>query len=475
MNIFPFNKSARISKESLLFSNKDLLRLIWPLIVEQLLNITLGIADIMMVSSLGEASVSGVSLVDAVMILIIQVFSALGTGGAVVASQYVGRKDEQRAGKTACQLLYTLIAISGILVVLGVLTRSWLLGAIFGKIDADVMDASQKYFIWTLFSLPGIALYCGCSALFRAQGNSRVSMLLSILINILNIGGNAFFLFVLHWGVAGVALPTLVSRLTAAIILMVLLYRAKEYHGRTAVSIRGISHITFDFGLIKKILSIGIPNGLENGVFQVGKILVLSLVSTYGTVAIAANAAGNTMAMLETLPAGACGLALLTVVGQCLGADKVDQAVYYTKKIILMSYIASLLWNIPLLLSSAKILSYYGMSEETTRLAWWMGMNHGVWAVLIWPLAFALPSALRASGDAAFTMVVSIVSMWTLRIGGSYLFAHTNIFGLASFLNWPASFGAMSVWFAMIVDWWLRSGLFVWRFASGKWKNKHVI
>lgn len=461
--------------EKLLFSNRDLLRLIWPLIVEQLLHITVGMADIMMVSTLGEASVSGVSLVDAIMILIIQVFAALGTGGAVVASQYVGRKDEQLAGKTARQLLYVIVVISMILVVFGRFAQDALLSLVFGNIDKEVFAAASRYFLWTIYSLPGVALYCGCSALFRAQGNSKISMLISVLINILNICGNAFFLFVLHWGVEGVALPTLISRLAAAVILLFLLYRAKEYHGRTPISIRGISHVEFDFKLIRKILYVGIPNGLENGVFQVGKILVLSLIATYGTCAIAANAAGNTLAMLQTLPGGACGLALLTVAGQCLGAGKPDQAAYYTKKIMVIAYSAMLVFNIPLLAFCMQILRFYNMSEETTRLAWLMGMCHGFWAVIIWPISFAFPCALRAAGEALFTMVVSVSSMWIVRIGVSYLCKYTDIFGLVEFMHWPASFGALGVWYAMILDWWVRSFLFIVRFKQGKWKEHKLI
>lgn len=471
-----FGKFVGLKKpDDPMFSNRDLLSLIWPLIIEQLLNITLGMADIMMVSSLGEASVSGVSLVDAIMVLVIQIFAALGTGGAVIASQYVGHKDETLAGKTAKQLLYTLVIISFLLVVFGYFSRGWLLPLIFGNIDDAVAYASNRYFLWTLYSLPGIALYSGCAALFRAQGNSKISMLISVLINVLNIGGNAFFLFYLHWGVEGVALPTLISRVAASIILLILLYRAKEYHGRVAVSIRGISHVSFDFKLIKKILYVGIPNGLENGVFQVGKILVLSLISTFGTCAIAANAAGNTLAMLNTLPGGACGLALLTVVGQCIGAGKTEQAVYYTKKIMLIAYLSMLAINVPLITFSMQILQLYHMSEETTRLAYLMGVCHGLWAIIIWPMSFTFPSVLRASGEALYTMIISVASMWIVRIGFSYILKWTGIFGLVNYMNWPASFGALGIWYAMIVDWWVRSTFFFLRFKKGEWKKKVLI
>lgn len=464
-----------IPRSERLFSNHDLWLLIWPLVVEQLLNLTLGIADIVMVASLGEYAVSGVSLVDAMNILIVQVYAALGTGGAVVAAQYIGHHAVDKAAHTARQLLYTVFFLSLIIMAAGLLSHRALLPAVFGKVDSDVMDASRRYFVITMLALPAIAVYNACAALFRAQGNSRVSMLISVLINILNIGGNAFFIFVLHWGVEGVAFPTMISRTVAAGILLVLLYRGKSYNGRPAISIKGITRVHFDFSVIKKILSIGIPNGLESGTFQIGKILVLSLIASYGTVAIAANAAANTLATFEVLPGNAVGLAILTVVGQCIGAGKLDQAEYYAKKLLAIAYAAVIVLNIPLLMCADNILAFYHMSAETTRLAWYMGVWHGLCAMVFWPMSFTLPNVLRAANDAAFTMIVSIISMWSVRVGMCYVFRATNVFGLVDFLSWPPSFGAMGVWIAMIMDWIFRLTCFLVRFFHGRWKTKTLI
>ena len=462
-------------KENRLFSNHALWLLIWPLLIEQLLQITLGMADIIMVASLGEAAVSGVSLVDQINILLVQLFAALSTGGAVVCSQYIGSSHYKHAEKTAKQLLYTISAIALFLVCTGTVLHKPLLRLIFGKVEEDVMAASQRYFLITLLALPGIAVYNAAAAIFRAQGNSRISMLIALLVNIINIGGNAVCIYGLHWGVEGVAVPTLLSRTAAAVVLLVCLYRVKTGDKGKAISIKGISHIQIDFHLVGKILKLGIPNGLENSTFQIGKILVLSLISTYGTTAIAANAAANTMASFEVLPGNAVGLAMLTVVGQCIGARRTDQASYYTKKLMLLAYLGFWLLNIPLLLCSYRILCLYGMSEETTRLGWYMTLWHGIAGMLIWPLSFTLPNALRAAGDAAFTMVVSMVSMWTLRVGMSYVLTYTGIFGLVAYFGSPASFGAMCVWISMSIDWVLRSLLFVIRFARGRWKTKRVI
>lgn len=432
-------------------------------------------ADIVMVASLGEAAVSGVSLVDSINVLLTQIFAALATGGAVVCSQYIGGGKSDMADKTAKQLLYTIVAVAMLLMVVGVAFYKPLLCVIFGNVDQNVMDASRTYFLITLFALPGIAVYNGAAALFRAQGNSRVSMLIALLVNVLNIGGNALMVYGMKCGVEGVAIPTFVSRTVAAVVLMVCLRHAKDYNGKKAISIKGIGHVKIEWHLVKKILAIGIPNGLENSTFQIGKILVLSLISSYGTSAIAANAAGNTIAAFEVLPGSSIGLAVLTVVGQCIGAGETEQASYYTKKLNLLAYVGMWVLNVPLLLCSYTILSWYGMSEETTRLGWYMTLTHGLCGMLIWPLSFTLPNSLRAANDATFTMIVSMISMWLIRVGLSYVFKWTDLFGLVQYFGWPASFGSLGVWFAMIIDWIVRSTAFIIRFAGGKWKTRRLI
>ena len=460
-------------KTEKIFSNRDLWRLIWPLMVEQLLQNTLGIADIIMVSSLGESAVSGVSLVDQINILLTNIFAALATGGAVVCSQYIGRKDFSLSKKTARQLLYAVTAVALFVVFTGLIVRKPLLRFVFGSIEADVMKASQDYFFITLLALPGIALYNAAAALFRAQGNSRVSMLVALLVNALNIGGNAALIYGFHWGVEGVAFPTLISRLVAAVVLLFLLYRGTG--NDTGISIKGIFHFEWDWHLVGRILKIGVPNGLENSAFQFGKILVLSLVATFGTGAIAANAAANTIAAFEVLPGAAVGLGMLTVVGQCMGAGETEQASYYTKKLTFIAFVSMWMLNIPLLICARRILGFYNMSARTSDMAWWMLFFHGFFGMLIWPLSFSLPNSLRAAGDSTFTMVVSILSMWLVRVGMSYAFAKTGIFGFVDFMGWDEGYGAVGTWLSMFCDWCVRSIFFVTRFAHGKWKRGRVI
>lgn len=466
-----------------LFSRKALWRLIWPLIIEQLLSITLGIADIIMISSRGEAAVSGVSLVDTIFILINNLFAALATGGAVVCAQYIGQRRNDMASRTAKQLIYTVIIGALAVMAIGFAGSTRLLYLVFGNIGSDVMANAQVYFHFMLISMPAVALYNGCAALFRAQGNSRVSMLTALLINVVHIGGNAILLFVFKLGIYGVAFSTLVSRTIAAAILLSLMggkkKRAADAEGapgvpgarvaegarktRMVIDISGISRVSLEPVLVKKILQIGVPNGLENSMFQLGKILVLTLVSSFGTGAIAANAAANTIAAFEVLPGSAIGLALLTVVGQCMGAGRSDEAVYYTKRLMALAYVTMAALNIPLLLSSKLIVGCYGLAPETANLAWQMLMCHGLCGMVFWPASFSLPNALRAAGDAKFSMIVSLASMWLVRIALSFVFALT--LGL----------GPLGVWIAMVCDWVVRGGAFIFRFARGKWKTRKLV
>jgi putative MATE family efflux protein len=448
-----------------LFTRKDLWRLIWPLVIEQFLAITLGIADIIMISSRGEAAVSGVSLVDTIFILINGLFAALATGGAVICAQYIGQKRPDMASRTAKQLLYTVIVGAALVMAVGFAGGTRLLSLIFGKISPEVMANARTYFHYMLISLPSVALYNGSAALFRAQGNSRVSMVTAFIINIFHIGGNATLLFGFGFGVEGVAFSTLASRTIAAVILITLLHggKGKGKPSRSLIDISGISRVSVDPRLVKKILRIGVPTGLENSMFQLGKILVLTLVSSFGTGAIAANAAANTVAAFEVLPGAAVGLALLTIVGQCMGAGRSDEAVRYTRRLMVVAYLSMAALNVPLLLSAKWVVGAYGLSAQTAHLAWLMLMCHGLFGIVLWPASFTLPNALRAAGDAKFTMIVSLASMWAVRIGLSYVFAYS--LGL----------GAFGAWLAMSCDWVVRSGFFIVRFARGSWRSRRLV
>ena len=438
------------------FSKKDLRKLIIPLIIELMLAITVGMADTIMVSSVGEAAVSGVSLVDMINILIINIFAALATGGAVVASQLIGAKERDRACLSANQLLIVTFAISTAFMFLSLIFRGKLLNLLFGVIEQDVMDGALTYFWISTLSFPFIALYNSCAALFRAMGNSRVSMFTSFVINIINVVGNAICIYALHMGVAGVAIPTLISRVVGAVIMLILLSDSRrEIHVR-------LRDFKFDFSMIRRILHIGIPSGLENSLFQLGRVLVVSIIAYFGTVQIAANAVANNLDSLGTIPGQAMSLTIITVVGRCVGARDYEQAKYYTKKLLKSTYIVTIIMNATVILSLPLLLRAYNLSEETLKLAAILVVIHAGCAMLLWPLAFTLPNALRAANDVKFTMIVSIASMWIFRIVFSYI--------LGKLLGW----GAIGVWVSMIMDWICRMSFFVTRYSSGKWQTKYT-
>ena len=444
-------------KEAGLFDNKALASLILPLLVEQFLAVLVGMADSIMVASVGEAAVSGVSLVDNVMVLFINLFAALATGGAVIAGQYLGQEDRKSSGKAATQLIWFMTAVSFGIMMLIYLGKNFILHQIFGAIEADVCAHANTYLLIVSASVPFLAIYNGGAAIFRTMGNSGVSMRVSVIMNAINCGGNALLIYGLHCGTEGVAIPTLVSRFVAAFIIIKLLLKDKW-----TLHLKRTFRFNPDWSMIRKILSVGIPNGLENSMFQLGKVLVLSLVSTFGTYAIAANAVSNVITLFSILPGQAICLAVTTVIARCVGAGDYEQAKYYNKKLILLTHIGMAITIFIVFITLPFILKVYNLSEaasEATRHIIWF---HGCCAILIWAESFTLPATFRACGDAKACMIISTVSMWIFRVGASYI------------LGKNLGLGVFGVWVAMIIDWAFRSLLFGIRYFSGKWK-KHAL
>ncbi|HOO27230.1 MAG TPA: MATE family efflux transporter [Lachnospiraceae bacterium] len=446
-----------MEQKNLLFSKKALNKLIGPLVMEQILAVAVGMIDVIMIASVGEAAVSGVSLVDNISILLIGLFSALATGGAVVAGHFLGQNDEENACRAANQIVLFVIVSSVGIMILYLLGRNFILTVVFGKIEEDVMRAASTYLIITGLSIPGIALYNGCAALFRAMGNSKITMWISLVMNVLNAAGNAVLIYLVHIGVAGAAIATTFSRYVAAVTIMILLFNKNN-------TIHLDRHFEFRFhrAMIRKILYIGIPTGLENSIFQLGKILILSLVSVCGTYAIAANAVAGTIGVLNVIPGNAMSLALLSVVSVCIGADNFEQARYYTKKLIIKVHIFTGIISAMIILFAPFIVKIYHLSEQTASATETLIRMHAVCAMLFWPESFVLPNTLRASNDVRFTMGISIFSMWVFRIGASYLFV--NVFDM----------NIVGVWMAMFIDWLFRAAVFVTRYIRGRWQSKYT-
>ena len=448
-------RTEQTEKKPYLFDNRALMALIIPLIIEQMLAVLVGMADSIMVASVGEAAVSGVSLVDNIMVLLINVFAALGTGGAVVAGQYLGQQRKEKACQAAEQLVWFITICAVVITLVIYACKYWILHGVFGQIEADVMGHADTYLMIVTASIPFIALYNGGAAIFRTMGNSEISMRVSIVMNIINVAGNAILIYGFHRGTEGVAIPTLVSRMTAAILIMVLLADR-----RRAIYVRPSRRYRPDWAMIRKILGIGVPNGLENSMYQLGKIIVLSLVSTFGTYAIAANAVSNVIASFQVLPGMAIALAVTTVIARCVGAGDYGQVKYYTKMLLCITYACMVVTNVIIVLVLPLILKAYDLSSRTAEVTTDIVIFYAVCCVLIWPLAFTIPATFRASGDAKMCMVISVVSMWIFRIIFSYI--------LGKYMG----MGVFGVWVAMIIDWVVRSICFIARYFSGKWKHQ---
>ena len=442
----------------MLFSREDLKRLLIPLLLEQMLAVLIGMMDTVMVASCGEAAVSGVSLVDSINILLIQVFSALATGGAVLSSQYLGKQDRNNAGRAAKMLFYVVLICSTVLMGACLVLRKPLLKGIFGAIDADVMDNAQVYFLLSALSYPFLAMYNASAALLRSMGNAKATLKVSLAMNIINVAGNALTIYGLGWGVMGAGLATLVSRVIGAVVVQ---HALKDPHA--SIPYPRLLQLEWNGGQVRKILTVGVPSGLENAFFQLGKLVLVRLVSTFGTAHIAANAVCSTISTFHCLPGNAIGLAMITVVGQCVGAREFGQARHYTRRLMQLTYICMSVLNIILLLVTPGMVGLFNLSEEATRLAILCVCIHGAGCVFLWPMAFTFPNALRAAGDAKYTMAVSAFSMVAFRVVFGYI--------LAKGLGW----GVVGVWMAMEIDWVFRITLFALRYRSGKWESKVLV
>ena len=443
-----------------MFSNRMICSLLIPVVLEQLLNSIMGTADTMMVSNVGSAAISAVSLVDSINVLVIQAFSALAAGGAIVCAQYIGQKNKEKANESARQVLFIITAISVAVSLICLVFQKPLLRLIFGSVEPAVMRASETYFFYTALSFPFIAAYDSAASIFRAQDNTKGPMIISMISNVMNIAGNAVMIWVFHMGVAGAALSTLISRIFCAVVVIIQLRKEKE--GQEIV-VRDYFEIRPDWSMIRRILGLGIPSGIENSMFQLGKLAIQSTVSTLGTTAIAAQAMTNILENLNGIAAIGVGVGLMTIVGQCLGAGRQDEAVYYIKKLCVIAEVIIIISCLGVFALTKPITILGGMEKESADMCFHMVMWITIVKPLVWIMAFIPGYGLRAAGDVKFSMIVSCCTMWACR------------FCLCVFLIRVMGFGPMGVWIGMFADWTLRGIIFIWRFHSRKWLQHKVI
>lgn len=443
-----------------MFSNRMICSLLIPVVLEQLLNSIMGTADTMMVSNVGSAAISVVSLVDSINVLVIQAFSALAAGGAIICAQYIGQRNKEKANESARQVLFIITAISVAVSLICLVFQKPLLRLIFGSVEPAVMRASEIYFFYTALSFPFIAAYDSAASIFRAQDNTKGPMIISMISNVMNIAGNAVMIWGFHMGVAGAALSTLISRIFCAVVVIIQFRKEKE--GQEIV-VRDYFEIRPDWSMIRRILGLGIPSGIENSMFQLGKLAIQSTVSTLGTTAIAAQAMTNILENLNGIAAIGVGVGLMTIVGQCLGAGRQDEAVYYIKKLCVIAEVIIIISCLGVFALTKPITILGGMEKESADMCFHMVMWITIVKPLVWIMAFIPGYGLRAAGDVKFSMIVSCCTMWACR------------FCLCVFLIRVMGFGPMGVWIGMFADWTLRGIIFTWRFHSRKWLQHKVI
>lgn len=441
-----------------MFSNKNLKNLIVPLFLEQLLMALVGIADVFVIGFVGEAAVSGVSLVNSFNTIFLNLFTALASGGAVVISQYIGHKDKEHAGQAASQLLTASVILSVAISVVILLTNASLMRLMFGKVDADVMDACVTYLRISAYSYPALAIYNAGAALYRSFGKTSTTMYISILANIINVIGNCIGVFGLHAGVVGVAVPSLVSRCFSAVVITILCFSAKN-----PVSYLGSWIMKLDVSLQKKILRIAVPNGVESGVFQLVKVALSSVVALFGTYQIAANGVAQSIWSLAALVCVTMGPVFITVIGQCMGAGDIEQAEMYFRKLTKITLVFAIAWNALIFAVTPVFMSFYALEDQTKRLVILLVLIHNIFNAVAFTFADPLGKGLRATGDVKFTTATSLFT----TIGVRLIFS--MIFGI--WLN----LGVIGIAFAMCLDWSVRGIIFWWRFKQGKWKTFKVI
>ena len=444
-------------KRNYMFSNKYLAKLFIPLVIEVFLEYLVGLIDSIMVANVGEDAVSAVFLVDFVIAFLISIFAAIATGGAVASGQYIGAKDIEHADDSINQLIRFLLLFSIVITILIYIFKDYLLTILFGSITEEVRNNANTYMLIVAASIPFLALYNGGASMFRTIGNSKISMKIMISMNILNVIGNAVLIYVFKMGIAGAAISTLISRIGAALIIIILGLNKKNI-----IYIKNKIKYKMTFSAIKRILSVGVPYGIENGMFYFGRLLILSLVSTFGTASIAANSVSTLIASFEVLPGMAIGLGLTTVISQCVGANDYNQTKYYTKKIIAIIYVSQTITSIIILSLLPSILNIYHLSAEATSYTYKLSWYHAI-MMIIWPLGYSLPVVFRASGDAKFPMAVASISMIVCRIVLAYVFALYFHMGM------------IGTWIAMFADWIVKALIFTYRYLSGKWiKFKYI-
>ncbi|MCL1815197.1 MAG: MATE family efflux transporter [Treponema sp.] len=442
----------------MVWDSRRLIRLLWPLVVEQLLAVTMGAADTIMVGFVGEAAVSGVNIIDNINNLFIIAFTALCTGGTVVVSQYIGRGDGANARSASRQLYYAVIMAAIMVMIPAMIWRKEIIRILYGAVEKDVMNAASIYFLVTAGSYPFLGIYNACSALFRSAGNSKIPMRIAFMVNCTNIIGNGILIFGFRLGSTGAAIATLTSRIIAASVLTFMLV-----HNRSPIGLEGIHRFSLNRFMTARILNVGVPSGLESSMFYIGRLLTQRIFTSFGTAAMAGNAIASVINSFSYMPGLAFSMGILTVAGQCLGSGDVEGARRNTSLIIKISWLTLFILSGFILVFLDPLIGIFNLGPEAYAMAKAFLQVHCISMALGWTFSFVLPNALRAAGDIRFVVFVSTITMFAVRVSAAY------------FITFTLGTGPLGVWIAMGLDFIVRSNCYLWRWKSGKWRDKKVI
>lgn len=424
-----------------------------PLLVDQVFISLTSILNSSMISGSGAAAVSAVSTVDIVNQFLVNLFTAVGVGGTVVVAQYMGQSESRKAGQGASQAILSSALISALVAVVMILFCRPILGILFGSAEQEVLRLSARYMIGLCSTYPFFAVYMATSGILRSLGDARAAMAISLGMNILYVLGNFVFVTLLRWSVAGLTYSLLIARVLGAAACVFYLIRTKP-----ELEIRPRDFLRLDFRMQKSVLYIGVPAAAEQMFFHGGKILTQTFVVMLGTMATAANGIANSISSIFYIPGNVFSLCIVTIVGRCVGAGRPEEGRTFTKHLNRVSVVMALATTLLMLPFVPVILKGYHQPElDATVLLLVSICCAGLFT--FWPRSFVTAAGLRAAGDATFTSVASLTTMWLVRVLLGY------VLGILLHL------GVAGVWLAMVIEWGVRAVVFSLRLKGEKWHS----
>ena len=441
---------------------KNVLKLAVPIIVEQTFVMMLGVCNTMMAGHIGEEAVSAIGMVDSINMLFISFFAALSVGATVVVAQQIGQEKPKKANETAKQAIVSGVIVAGVITLLLWIFRVPLINFLYGSAEELVKSNAKLYIEFTLLTYPFIAIEQIANGILRGAGDTKTPMYITMFMNIINIilGYRLIygidFLHIPSFGIMGAALAIAIARMIGSVIIIIVLFR-----GSKIIKIKKLFPFKFDMKVQKSIFNIGIPAGMEQVIFQTGKLLVQVFIVTMGTASIASNAIGMSITQIINVPGNALCLAATTLVGQYIGRDDIKGAkstLIYLVKIATICLVSIGIIFVPI---AEWLASLYTNVPEVIRLTGILIKSNSV-AMVVWAISFVLSSGLKGAGDTRYTMMTAFIGMWVFRIGLGYV------------LGIVFKMGILGIWIAMYIDWFVRGTMYSVRLKGTNWLGHRI-